>query len=75
MVLDAQQMETCLRLLILSDKKAGHENQSIAFAKHLNAEFEILHVNFKNKLIYLIFYIFILKISLHVRNFLKLMIL
>ncbi len=37
-----------MRILILSDKRAGHENQSIAFAKYLDAKFDIIHVNFKN---------------------------
>jgi len=46
-----------LRLLILSDKRAGHENQSIAFAKHLNAEFEIVDVKFSNKSFKLLSYL------------------
>jgi len=46
-----------LRILILSDKRAGHENQSIAFAKYLHAEFDILHVNFKTKIFKLISYV------------------
>jgi len=50
-------METSLKILILSDKRAGHENQSIAFAKHLNTEFEILHVDFKNKVFKLFSYL------------------
>lgn len=57
MVLDAQQMETSLRVLILSDKRAGHENQSIAFAKHLNADYDILHVKFKTKAFKLLSYL------------------
>ena len=58
MVLDAQSMETCLKVLILSDKRAGHENQSIAFAKLLHAEFDILHVEFKNRFFKLLSYVF-----------------
>jgi len=57
MVLDAQQMETSLKILILSDKRAGHENQSIAFAKHLNASYDILHVKFKTKAFKLLSYL------------------
>lgn len=38
------------RLLILSDGKPGHLNQSIAFAKHLGCEFDICTVVFKNRL-------------------------
>ena len=45
-----------MRILILSDKRAGHENQSIAFAKHLHAEFDILHINFKTKFFKLLSY-------------------
>ena len=56
MVLDAQSLETSLRILILSDKRAGHENQSIAFAKHLDIEFDILHVSFKNRFLKLLSY-------------------
>ena len=57
MVLDAQQMETSLKILILSDKRAGHENQSIAFAKHLNASYDIFHVEFKTKALKLLSYL------------------
>ena len=38
-----------MRLLILSDGRMGHVNQSIAFAKYLNAEYEIILVNFTCK--------------------------
>ena len=44
MVLDAQSLENLLRVLIVSDGKAGHENQSIAFAKLKNADFDIIKV-------------------------------
>ena len=69
MVLDAQQMETCLKILILSDGKAGHLNQSIAFAKLKNLQFDILEL--KNNIkpfTYLLdfFNIYINLFSLHV---------
>lgn len=35
------------RLLVLSDGKPGHVNQSIAFARHLNIDYDLLAVNFK----------------------------
>lgn len=35
------------RLLILSDGKPGHVNQSIAFARHLGYEYDLCPVNFK----------------------------
>ena len=44
MVLDAQQMETSLKILILSDGKAGHLNQSIAFAKLKNLQFDVIEL-------------------------------
>ncbi len=69
MVLDAQQMETCLSILILSDGKAGHLNQSIAFAKLKNLKYDILPVNNNIKpLTYLLdfFKIYIDFFSLHV---------
>ena len=37
------------RLLILSDGKPGHVNQSIAFAKHLGHDYAICRVNFKSR--------------------------
>jgi mitochondrial fission protein ELM1 len=37
------------RLLILSDGKPGHVNQSIAFARHLGHEYDICPVAFKNR--------------------------
>jgi len=45
-------------VLILSDKRAGHENQSIAFAKYCDARFDILHVSFKNRFLKLLSYAF-----------------
>ncbi|MFK5925633.1 MAG: ELM1/GtrOC1 family putative glycosyltransferase [Desulfuromusa sp.] len=35
------------RLLILSDGKPGHVNQSIAFAKHLGYDYDLIQVDFK----------------------------
>jgi len=41
-------MET-MKILILSDGRAGHVNQSIAYAKYLGAKYEIVDVAFKYK--------------------------
>ena len=38
------------KILILTDGKAGHENQSKAFARALGCEFELVEVHFKSKL-------------------------
>lgn len=38
------------RLLILSDGKPGHVNQSIAFARHLGYDYELSSVRFKSRL-------------------------
>lgn len=48
MVLDAQSVEN-LKLLILSDGKKGHENQSIAYAKLLGYEYHLCKVGFNSK--------------------------
>jgi len=37
-------------VLILSDGRAGHLNQSIAFVKYLNCRYDIVNVSFKSKL-------------------------
>lgn len=37
------------RLLILSDGKPGHVNQSIAFARHLGLEYDLSSVSFKKR--------------------------
>ena len=37
------------RILILTDGKAGHENQSKAFARALGCEFDLVEVHFKSK--------------------------
>lgn len=52
MVLDAQPLEdnaVIKKTLILSDDRAGHVNQSIAFAKCLDAAYEIVPVKFRSK--------------------------
>ena len=38
------------KVLILTDGKAGHENQSRAFARALGCEFDLVEVHFKSKL-------------------------
>ena len=38
------------RVLILTDGKAGHENQSKAFARALGCDFDLVEVHFKSKL-------------------------
>ena len=37
------------KVLILTDGKAGHENQSKAFARALGCEFDLVEVHFKSK--------------------------
>jgi mitochondrial fission protein ELM1 len=46
-----------VRALIISDKSPGHFNQSIAFCKHLRAEYDILEVSFKASFLKLFSYI------------------
>jgi hypothetical protein len=41
--------ESVRTLLILSDGKPGHVNQSIALARHLGRPFEIVGVHFRNR--------------------------
>lgn len=38
------------RLLILSDGKPGHVNQSIAFARHLGCDYDLCQVRFRSRL-------------------------
>jgi len=45
-------------VLILSDRRMGHVNQSIALAKYLNIPYEIAEVQFKNKLCKVLSYAF-----------------
>ena len=46
------------RILIISDGKPGHLNQSIAFCKIKNIEYDILTVEFKSKLFKSFSYLF-----------------
>ncbi len=65
-------MENCeVKVLILSDGKAGHVNQSIAFAKLKNLDFDIITINNHFKfLTYILdfFHIYINLFSLHVKK-------
>lgn len=47
-----------MNILILSDGRVGHLNQSIAFAKHLKAHYEIIPVSFTCKAFKLLSYLF-----------------
>ena len=38
-----------MKVLILTDGKAGHENQSKAFARALGCEYDLVEVHFKSK--------------------------
>ena len=46
------------RILIISDGKPGHLNQSIAFCKIKNISYDILEVKFKSKFHKVLSYIF-----------------
>ena len=46
------------RAIILTDGKAGHENQSKAFARALGCDFELVEVHFKSKLHKALSYLF-----------------
>ena len=46
------------KILILSDGKAGHENQSKAFARMLGYGFDIVHVAFKSRFAKMLSYLF-----------------
>lgn len=39
-----------MKILILSDGKPGHANQSIAFARHLGLDYDVLRVSFRAKM-------------------------
>lgn len=45
-----------MKVLILSDGRMGHQNQSVALAKHLKADFNLLHVTFTCKLFKILSY-------------------
>ena len=47
-----------MKVLILTDGKAGHENQSKAFARALGCEFDLVEVHFKSKLAKALSYLF-----------------
>ncbi|MDD3462270.1 MAG: ELM1/GtrOC1 family putative glycosyltransferase [Sulfurospirillaceae bacterium] len=47
-----------MNLLIISDGRAGHLNQSIAYAKHHKTTYEIIKVKFSNKFLKALSYIF-----------------
>ena len=53
------------KVLILTDGKAGHENQSKAFARALGCEFDLVEVHFKSKLAKALSYLFDLVGVLH----------
>jgi len=42
-------MIMCRKILVLTDGKAGHENQSKAFARALGCDFDLVEVRFKSK--------------------------
>lgn len=46
------------RLLILSDGKPGHLNQSLALAKHLGRDYDIVPVRFRSSMFKLLSYLF-----------------
>ena len=47
-----------MKVLILTDGKAGHENQSKAFVRALGCEFDIVEVHFKSKFHKMLSYLF-----------------
>ncbi len=64
-------METCLKILIISDGKIGHLNQSIAFAKLKGLEFDIIEIENNIKFMTYIldfFSIYLNLFSLHVED-------
>jgi mitochondrial fission protein ELM1 len=57
-VLDAQSLEDSpVRILILSDSRKGHLNQSVAFAEYLEAHYDILPVAFTCRTLKLLSYV------------------
>lgn len=57
-----------MSILILSDGRPGHENQSLAFAKHLGLNYELIHVSYPWKGLKLLSYLFDF-LGLHVKLF------
>jgi mitochondrial fission protein ELM1 len=51
-------MEMKKKILILSDKRAGHLNQSIAFCRYMKLDYDIVEVRFKNRFLRLLSYLF-----------------
>jgi mitochondrial fission protein ELM1 len=51
-------MEIKKKILILSDRRAGHLNQSIAFCKYMKLDYDIVEVRFKNRFLRLLSYLF-----------------
>lgn len=49
---------SAVKLLILSDGRKGHVNQSIAFAKYIDLPYEVVNVRFKNRFFKVISYLF-----------------
>lgn len=47
-----------MKVLILSDGRMGHLNQSIAFVKHLNVDHKIINISFTCKICKILSYIF-----------------
>jgi mitochondrial fission protein ELM1 len=66
-VLDAQSVEN-LKLLIISDGKKGHENQSIAYASLLGSKYEICYVSYTSSWKKMLSYVFDF-FGLHVKIF------
>ena len=58
MVLDAQQVEIVKQILIVSDGRKGHLNQSIALAKYLGFEYDVIKVHFTHKIYKMLSYLF-----------------
>ena len=54
----SDQDATCPQILILSDSKPGHLNQSLAFASLLGCRYQVRRVAFRNRLLKLVSYLF-----------------
>lgn len=51
-------MEIVKQILIVSDGRKGHLNQSIALAKYLGFEYDVIEIKFKNRFFKLLSYLF-----------------
>ena len=64
-----------MKLLILSDGRMGHLNQSIAFAKYLGYSYDVVEIKFKNRFAKVLSYLFdkigIMSQTLFIANILK----